>query len=329
MPTPLPPFGWHALATNWSFHLWWVLAGVVLLAVYLWAVVEAHRRGHRVHPARIGCWVFGVLLLEATLASAIDAYAMAAFWVHMIEHLILIMCVPAFLVLGHPLGVLAEALPETGRRRWLAALRSWPVSVLVHPVIGLAVYSIVIVYTHLTDFMDDMSRHSWLMPTEQVVYVLAGCLLLISLIGDEPIRWRLPYLFRIGMLLVAMTPDTVVGIVLMQSDTNPFPIYMGMRPDWASSAISDLQTGGALMWVGGDGLMMCYGIGVMVAMISSAGRREQVLGPWLESVRRNTLAEHVAESGAEPQDAEDLDPDSEESLAAYNRMLERLNRQGG
>lgn len=323
MGSDLQPWGWHALGTHWDLQVGWIVVGVVVLAAYLLGVRAAARRGTPIHPARVACFVFAILLLEITLASAINAYAMSIFWVHMIEHLTLIMVVPAFLVLGHPLTVAAEALPGPDRELFLSVLHSRPVAALTHPLTGLGVYAIVIVGTHLTSFMDTMAMHSWLMTAEQVLYVFSGWLLLLPLIGNEPIRWKTPYLVRIMLLLVAMVPDTVVGIVLLQSDDNPFPMMMGMHPSWAPAPISDLHIGGGLMWAVGDGLMMCFAVGVVVALISNEGRRAQLLGPWLEGVRRQTLVDHVS-AGATQGVATDIDPDGDDALAAYNRMLGRL-----
>ncbi len=325
--TGLPPFGWHAVLTSWHLRPGWLVAGLILLVVYGAAVRAARRRGRPVHPVRAVCWVVGVVLMVLTVSSAFDIYAMSVFWVHMIEHLLLIMLVPAFLVLGSPLATIGAALGDGARARYLAALRSSPVAGLTSPLTGLAVYTMVIVGTHLTSFMDQMVMHTWLMSAEQILYVVAGWLLMLTLIGGEPIRWELPYLFRIGLILVGMTPDTIVGIVLMQTESNPWPMMFSMHPAWAPDPISDVQTGGALMWAAGDGLMMCLALGVMVALLSGDGRRAQFLGPWLENVRRSTLAEHVASGGGE-QVAADIDPDGEDALAAYNRMLGRLNDHG-
>jgi cytochrome c oxidase assembly factor CtaG len=252
---------------------------------------------------------------------------MSLFWMHMVLHLSLIMVVPVLLVLGHPLTVLVEAFPPHRQRRVRAALRSWPVSVLTHQTTGLVLYAVVIVGTHLTGFMDQMAQHAWLMTGEQVLYVVAGYLFLLPLLGEEPIRANPSYLLRLMILVAAMIPDTVVGIVLLQTDHVPFPVMMSMHPAWAPSALDDTQVAGALMWAAGDGLMMAIGIGLWVSVLSSPSRRERVVGTWLEGVRRATLVEHVEQSGAEPlsrEDADLIDADSDEALDAYNRMLARL-----
>ena len=47
-------------------------------------------------------------------------------------------------------------------------------------------------------------------------------------------------------------------------------------------------------------------------------------GPVLEG-RRQALIDHVSMSDAADEVAADIDPDGDEALAAYNRMLGRLN----
>ena len=94
------------------------------------------------------------------------------------------------------------------------------------------------------------------------------------------------------LLVAGMIPDTIVGIVLLQTDSNPFHVFARMRPPWAPGALDDLQTAGGLMWAEGDGLMMTLAVAVMIAAITTEKRRERLVGPWLQGVRRSTLAGH-------------------------------------
>lgn len=328
MPSMLPPLTWEAFANTWGWRPVWDAVIVLLLAGYVWGLVTARRRGEPgAHPARVVSFVTGLAVLFVTLNSAVDVYAMALFWDHMVEHLLLIMVVPALLVAGHPITVLRAALAGPGRARLDAFLHTRPVKVLTHPLTTVAIYSAVIVGTHLTSFMDVMATHMWVMTAEQVLYLVSGYLFLLPLIGAEPIAWNLPHLFRVALLLFAMTPDTVVGIVLLQSNQNLFPLMHAAHPDWAPSAVRDQQIGGALMWAAGDGIMMFLAVAVVVALIANP-RRGAVIGTWLEGVRRRELAAHVAQG--DPREAgfdDDADVDDDDAvLEAYNRMLQRLNR---
>ena len=197
---------------------------------------------------------------------------------------------------------------------------------LTQPLVGMVIYAVIIFYTHLTPFMDHMAGDPHLMLVEQLAYLLSGWLMLLPLIGEEPIRWQTPYLARLALLVLAMVPDTFVGIILLQTPKDPFPRYMAMRPPWATSALHDLDIGGSLMWAAGDGLMMVLSLGLVVSLVSGK-TRDRILGPWLESVRTATLVGHVERMGGriDGQWGATIDED-EEALAAYNDMLERLGR---
>jgi putative copper resistance protein D len=298
-----------------------------MLLAYVWGLLACRRAGQLgVSSARATCFVVGVVLLWLTVSSGVDVYAMAVTWMHMIEHLMLITVVPAFLVLGHPLTLACEVAALRGHRdRVVRLLHSGPVTVLVHPAIAVMQYAVVIVGTHLTSFMDLMAQHHALMVGEQVLYLVSGYWFMVPLIGLEPARASLPQLGRIGLVLLAMTPDTVVGIVMLQTGHDLYPVMSGMQPPWAPDPIAQIQVAGALMWAGGDGLMMLIGIGLTVALIARPSSTN-IVGARLEAVRRGQLVDQMSRGGGDDpaiDDSTDVDED-DAVLAAYNRMLARL-----
>lgn len=313
------PLTWHTLVTAWSTHSGWLLASIVLMAGYHLCWGPARRRGAHVPVWRAVCFHGGVVLMYASIASGIGAYAMSLFWDHMVLHLILIMAVPGLLVLGHPWTVLVAA--AGGAESWLGrALRSRVAGVITSPVTGVVVYAVVIIYTHLTGFMDRMAMDTTLMTAEEIAYVVAGYLLFLPLLGEEPIRSRAPYLARLVAFLIAMIPDTLVGIVLLQSTTNPYPMMMSMHPSWAPDPVRDVHIAGGLMWAVGDGLMMIISVGLMVSVITSPSRRTYMTGAWLDSVRAGA----IVHGGRDENASIVADPDSDEALEAYNAMLARM-----
>jgi len=97
----------------------------------------------------------------------------------------------------------------------------------------------------------------------------------------------------------------------------------GPGSPFASYALDDVHLGGAIMWVGGDGLMM-----VMMVVLGRVWVRDPSgridFGPWLESARRSAFFEQVGDDSG----SGDLDAEVDDALAAYNRMLSRLDRGG-
>jgi putative membrane protein len=325
----LPPLTWHVFFSTWQWRPVWDSFIVAAFLGYMWGLVRLRRLGtHRFNPVRAVSFTVGLALLAVSVSSAIETYSHLLFWVHMIQHLLLIMVVPALLVVGHPLTVLVGAAPGRGGELIGRALRSRPLAVITHPLVALAIYTAIIVGTHLTSFMNAMATHMWLHDAEQVLYLVGGYLFLVPLLGSEPIRWRAPHLVRMVVLFIAMAPDTIVGIVLLQSPHEMFPALAGDRPSWAPSPVHDLNTGGGIMWAFGDGLMMLFIVAVMLAYLTNTASHATA-GDWLEGVRRRTLAGNLSR-GAEPvtvlDEGSDMD-DDEAVLVAYNAMLKRLNKQ--
>lgn len=325
--TGLPALTWGRFVSTWQVHPGWLICCAAMLVLYLVGRRRAGA-GSTVPTWRVASFCGGITLLWITTSSAIAGYAMSLFWMHMVLHLLLIIVVAAFVVLGHPLTVLIESFDALGQARVRAVLRSAPVAALTHYVAGVVIYSVVIIDTHLSGFMDQMAQHAWLMTGEQVLYVVAGFLFLLPLIGDEPINRRPPYLVRLVVLVAAMIPDTIVGIVLLQTSRAPYPIMMGMHPAWAPDPLTDAHLAGGLMWAVGDGLMMLVAVGLMISVITSPTRRENITGAWLESARRTSLLDHITASGGdEPPTTggQILDADGVAAFEAYNQMLARLS----
>jgi cytochrome c oxidase assembly factor CtaG len=320
---PAAPLTWSSFFTTWRLEPGWLLVCVLFAGSYVTAW-RATQPSARAPGWRLGAFLLGCLLLWVTVASAVGTYAMSVFWMHMVLHLTLIMVVPAALVLGHPLTVLVNVRRGAGPCRRLRVARSRPTGLLTHPLTGLVVYSATIIGTHLTRIMDQMPRHAWLMTGEQVLYVVAGSMFLLPLLGEEPVRYRPPYLLRLAVLVAAMVPDTIVGIVLLQSNVDPFPDMMARHPAWAPPALNDIQIGGGLMWAAGDGLMMCIAVGLMISVLVSREKQQHLLGSWLERARQSavTSSPGLSESGDKLSVVPEVD--SEDSRQAYNQMLAQL-----
>jgi cytochrome c oxidase assembly factor CtaG len=251
----------------------------------------------------------------------------------MVQHLLLLMVAPPMLVLGQPATLLLHASRNPLHTWTKKVLRSRVVSWLTWPPFTVALYVAVIVGTHLTGFMNTVMSNEAVHNAEHVLYLAAGYLYFLPLLGREPIRWRVSYPTRIFLLFLAMPVDAFTGLVLGSEGSNPFPALAQARPAWAPSALSDVHIGGAVMWVGGSGLMFAIMMTVFFAW-SREVRSDGGLG-WLEAARRTNFATMVS---AQPQAnargdtphraaAADDSVDDDQHLAAYNEYLARLNKQ--
>jgi cytochrome c oxidase assembly factor CtaG len=324
--TMLPKLSLAAVLTHWQFHVVPSVVTLVSLTGYLVGLGRAAGLRNRWPLRRTVCWAAGWLLFAVTTESGIDTYGQVLFWIHMVEHLLLIMVVPLLLVVGSPLRLFVAAGSDPARLH--SRLSSAPIAVLTHPVTGLLLYTATIVGTHLTGFMDQMMAHPWLAVAEQLAYVLVGTIFFLPLIGDEPLRWRLDAPTRAFVLVLSMPVDTFTGVVLSQASRYPWPAMAAMHPSWAPSLLADLHGGGAVMWIGGDAIMVVVA-GSLLATWSRSGHLEVGAGRWLESIRANRIIDPTrADTDAEARIAVASDADSDAQFDAYNRYLERLNHDG-
>lgn len=319
------PLTWHVLATTWQRNVVWDVFILAALASYVAGLLVARRNRTGGLPGyRVAAFVAGLLVLVVSLNTALETYSHVLFWVHMVQHLLLIMVAPALLVVGSPLTLLLQVTRGTTQERVRALLGSTVMTFLTNPVVGFLLYAVIIVGTHLTSFMEQMMMHPWLHQVELVLYLGGGYLFLLPLLGDEPIRSHPPHLVRLVALFIAMAPETVVGIVLMQADHELFPAYARLHRMWGPTPLDDLHRGGGIMWAFGDGLMMTFIIAVMLVYLTHSSSNATA-GGWLEGVRRSTLVHHLDATGDHSAfTTADLDED-ESALAAYNRMLGRLH----
>lgn len=341
----LPPFSWLEILSRWQFAP--VVTGFVVVAagLYLWGVRRVRRR----HPARpwplrrTALFLAGLAVVVIATQSGIGRYDDVLYYDHMMQHLLLLMVAPPLLVVGQPATLLLHASRNPLHTWAKKTLRSRVVAAITWPPFGVALYVAVIVGTHLTGFMNLVESNGAVHDGEHALYLASGYLYFLPLIGREPIRWRVSYPSRIFLLFIAMPVDAFTGLVLGSQGGNPFPALAQHRPRWAPPPISDVHIGGAVMWVGGAGIMFGLVLAVFFAW-SRETRRDGGLG-WLESARRSNFAALVsAHQDAEAGDTGSVfgaaspaggagaarggreSVDDDEALAAYNAFLARINK---
>jgi putative copper resistance protein D len=325
---PSAPLTVHTAFTEWQFAPV-VSAGVAVLAVLYAVGIWRVRRRHPARPwpiLRSLSFAAGLAAVVLAAQSSIGAYDDVLFSDHMVQHLLLIMVAPAFLVAGRPVTLLLHASRNPLHTWTKRVIRSRIVTWLTFPPIAAVLYAVTIIGTHLTGFMNLTLQHEGVHDAEHALYLLVGYLYFLPLLGSEPIRWKMSFPSRFFLLALSMPVDTFVGVVLLQANHELFPPYADTGRTWGPSLVSDLHTGGAIMWVGGDAIMFVLMLCVFVLFLRDK-RAQGSMGDWLEGARSHALADAVAHAGLTtperaPRRGQTVDDD--EHLAAYNAYLSQL-----
>jgi len=292
--------------TEWDFDLAWVLFCAFGIFFYLAGVYRLHRRGDSWPVYRSVSWVVGMLILFYITNGGANLYAKYLFSSHMLMHMALTMLVPVFLVPGAPITLAARAIHKRtdesrGAREWiLLAVHSRYAGVLTNPLVAAVLWAGSLWVFYYSDLFSwattDHIGHEWMV----VHFLITGYLFVQSLIGIDPVPYRLPYAFRLLLLLGTMAFHAFFGVALMTGTGLLLSDWYGaMGRTWGVSAIADQQLGGGIAWSVGEIPTIALAIAVAIQWSRSDEK---------ETRRKDRNADRTGEA----------------ELIRYNAQLERL-----
>ena len=247
------------------FNQWQIgLLPVVLLLSAAALYVLATRRVAWWPGSRTAYFFLGLVVTFLSTQWFIGVYDMTYFSDHMVEHLLLIMVAAPLFALSAPLDLAYGA----GGSRVRAILDGPVVRVVTHPLGAFAAYFVFIPITHLTGLFNLMMEHEWVHHVEQVGFLVIGYLFFRAAFGRERGVTVHPGL-RLVYVMAAVPVDTFTGLALAMSSHNPFHDYVHTAPagSTASSILANIHLGGAVMWIGGDALMLLACIPIAVTWV--------------------------------------------------------------
>lgn len=242
---------WGLFLTTWRVDLFVAANLVVVLGWYVWAVRAVRARDPRLRwpVSRSVCFTLGIAVLAITYLGPLPAWSHVFFWVHMTQHLLVMMAAAPLLVLGAPVTlVFLVSRPQTRRRLVVPILRSRTVRLLTNPVLTWVLFAGVLVGTHFTGFYDwALRNHDAGMFLEQPLYLIAALLYYFPIIGSNLQPRRPSHAVRLLSLALMMVPEAIVGAVLYFASTVLYPYFDTERP-FGPDPRADQQLAGALMW---------------------------------------------------------------------------------
>jgi putative membrane protein len=259
-------------STNWGYP-WVAVLTLLALGIHERGLRSLNRRSIRVHAVRRRrrLWLSyaGLVLLALSIISPLQFWAMQYFWVHMLQHVFVMLAAPALYVAGAPMLPLLHSVPVRLRRRILRHIFIRPTrhplrrlcAFLLSPAVGIIFFNAVMVFWMLPDFFNPiMTRPDLHISLMLSTFFLSGLLFWIQFIPSAPLRPKLSPFAQVGSLLVTNVIMTVIAITLSFLVSTPsyaFGAMMGNMGSMPMPVISlnrfaDQQIGAAILWVCGD-----------------------------------------------------------------------------
>jgi cytochrome c oxidase assembly factor CtaG len=206
-----------------------------------------------------GTYFLGAVVVFLLASSApIDILSSRFLWVHMVQHLLLLVVMAPLLVASAPLLPLWLGLPSWTRRlvKWLKAGRAfyqvgrW----LRQPAISCALLIIGTWAWHWPSLYDlaltNGAIHDW---CEHATFVAVSFIFWTQVIPSPPLRLHLGYLGRMGCVGIAIVQNVVLAVLLGFA---PLPLYAPyahlVHGPGGLTALQDQQLGAGIMWTFGD-----------------------------------------------------------------------------
>jgi putative membrane protein len=201
----------------------------------------ARRMGSAVRP-RIAFYL-GLALLAGALSSPVETRADARLSAHMVQHLLLILVVPALVAYGRPVVVTVLGLPLIARRvvgrvQRTAVIRRLT-KIVRHPVSAWALFAAALWTWHQPGLYQAAVRSGFVHALEHASFFCAALVFWSAVIDSGP-RRRVSYGAALLVVFGTLLQSGWLAMVLSFAPSVVYPVY---------GSLADQQLAGVLMWV--------------------------------------------------------------------------------
>jgi cytochrome c oxidase assembly factor CtaG len=278
-----------AFLRSWPLRPWLLVALLMTAGIYLrgWIVLYC-RDGRSWHIGRLAALLGGLAATYLALASPIEPFAALLLYVHMLQHMLLMMVAAPLLLLAAPLMPLLRGLPRPVLVYWVAPLLSLKplrrlFHRLTHPLAALPIFIAATWFWHFPPMYDIALRSNGWHYAQHVSFLAVALLFWYPVVRPYPSRPQWSLWLLLPYLLLADLSNTALSAVLTFSDRVLYPYYVEVPRLGEFSVLEDQAAAGVLMWVPGSlaFLVPLFAIGVQLLSGPSvtASRSVSALGP--------------------------------------------------
>lgn len=268
----------HALLTSWDWRPEVILVLALGGAFYLTGWLRLRRRGRRQLATipRLVSYMAGLFLLTFSLMSFVDILAGLLFFMHMIQHLLLLMIAPILLLLANPFPFIVWGMPYG--RDIAAALfaKGAPFRMGLEKLPAGAALMLSVVFLwgwHDPAAYNAALRTGWVHDLQHLTFFIPGMLFWWKVTGAAPrMHGRFSPFSRIGLLLLMAIANVIPAVAISLSTEPIYTYYLDMPRVWGIDVLQDQIIGGIIMWIPGT---MMYMLAIFVIVFRLLSKHEE------------------------------------------------------
>jgi putative membrane protein len=263
---------------SWAWRPEIILTLGLAATVHLTGRQRLKRKGSAglTKPWRSISYLSGLAILWIALMSPIDVLSDQFFYMHMIQHLLLVMIAPPLLLIANPMPIMLWGLPSSLRLEIGRGLRPGSrfrqvVRSVTTPGLVWLYFVAVLVGWHDPRLYDLTLKSALVHDLEHLSFLGTAVLFWWHVIGCAPhIHRRLSQGVRIGYALSMVPANALTGIAIALASEPLYEHYTTVPRLGEMTALQDQELGGVIMWIPGS---MMYIIAALI-LIARAMRTE-------------------------------------------------------
>lgn len=271
LPAVVYPYRRMATLIVWTLQPGVLIGAVLVGGVYLrrWLAV----RSVSDHPAkdapvwRLCCFVGSIAVALIALVSPVDSLADDLFFMHMVQHMLLLDLVPILAILGLTKVILRPVTRVISDMERQAGP-------LAHPAFAVLLYVTVIWAWHIPAAYDLALRHSTVHVLEHTSFVVAGSLYWWHVLSPIRARMRLGGMGPVAYMGTTKLFVGVLGMGLAFAPAALYPYYVDHARVWGISAVEDQSIAGIVMAVE-QSVVMGLALAILFMRMLTESEREQ------------------------------------------------------
>ena len=251
------------LISRWDIVDPFALLVLVFAAAYIFGLARLSARANAslLESKRIYAGVGGFAAIFIALAGPFDAFAPEAFWLHMLQHIIISMIGAPLLLLSSPMPAYLWAMPETMRLGAGELLRSkgrlmrtlrW----LIDPRITVPLFMGTLYAWHAPILFSAALKNDTVHYLQHFTFFATAALFWWPIIGPAPVRSKLSYPQRLLYLLSVVTPTAALAAIFTLSRGIIYDDYLTRPAHWGMTTLEDQTMAGLILWLPGNALYL-------------------------------------------------------------------------